>query len=171
MKVRNVKISTVFLSIVLMILGFIIIKNPSITFNILSKVVGLYAFFKGIMLLVMFFKLKDIYIVKANTSIVFGILLIIFGILFFTRPSVMATMLTYIISIWFIILSIVGFNFSVFYKNKNKYILNMILNLLLIFGSIVILFNPKAVSSSFSVLLGLLLIIDGAISILFTTST
>lgn len=171
MNVKNIKISTILLGIILTITGFFFLKNPTSSFIAMSKVLGVASIIKGIMLIVMFFKVREYFSIRAGTTLAAGILLIIFGGLFIYKPSVFAAIITYLLSIWFIMLSILGFNFSVFYKyNKALYILNIVLNILLIIGGVLILFNPSSVAISMSLLIGLLLIVDGISSVIWSLS-
>lgn len=171
MKVKNIKISTIVLGVLLTILGVLVIKDPQSSFLAMSKILGAASIIKGIMLIVMFFKIKEYFSIRAYSTLVGGILLIIFGVLFIYRPSVFAALITYLVSIWFIMVSILGFNLSVYYKsNKGLYILNIILNVFLIVGAVLVLFNPASVAISLSLLVGLMLIVDGIQSIVWAFS-
>lgn len=171
MKVKNIKISTIILGIILTITGIFVLKDPTNSFLAMSKILGVSSIVKGIMLIIMYFRIKEYFSISAGTTLVGGILLIIFGFIFINRPSVFAAIITYLVSIWFIMVSILGFNFSIFYKyNKGLYILNILLNILLVIGAVLVLFNPASVAVSMSILVGLMLIVDGIESIIWALS-
>lgn len=168
MNKKNIKLSINALNILLIFLGLILVFVPNISLIVSTKIIGISSVAKGLVMFIMYYKLKRYFSFGINTEIIIGFALVVFGISFIIRPNIFEIVLSYIVSIWFIILAMIGFNFSNMYKNdKSKYILNIILNSLLILGSIIILFNQNSSININPLLIGVLLILDGFRSLLF----
>lgn len=168
MNVKDMKISTVVLGIILVIVGIFMLRYPTNSFDVMSKALGIGSIIKGLMLVGMFFKRGAKLSLKGSVSLVLGILLTIFGLMFLINPGIFAKVITYIISFWFVIIAIIGLSFSRFYKDRKVlFILNIVASICLVIGAVLILFRPISVAISMSIIIGLVLVIDGIQSIVW----
>ena len=168
---KSVKTSTILLGILLVIAGFFMIAEPVESFLDMTLIIGICAIIKGIMLVVMYFRAKEHHQAIAVSSLLLGIVLVILGVIFIIKPIVFAAVVTYIISLWFMFTGIMGISSAKMYKDsKFYYVFNIILDILLIIGAVLILFNVLSAVFAASILLGTLFIIDGISSIVWACS-
>jgi len=149
--------------IVMILLSILVLTHPGSTISTLAAIVGIVAIVRGIMFFVDYNDTKDTSHGQATWYLFLGILLTVLGVLFLIGPEFILNIFVYIAAIWFIAEAIQNLVASSEYKEVGNYIysINMVLNILLLIGGIVLLLKPDIVWLSVSVILGILMLIAG----------
>ena len=96
---KRAGIISIITSIIFAILGFIMIKNPEGTINVISKVIGLIILLIGIEKIINYLLFNgngDLF----NYDLIYGIIAIIIGVLIMVYSSVFANIVGIVIGIW-----------------------------------------------------------------------
>lgn len=160
-------ILTILLSIIFILLGIIILRNPGISILAASLYLGIGLIARGIFSAIAYFRFND-YTEgwRKYFPIVYGILLVILGILFLANPGFTVTFITYLIALWFILEGVLGIYF---YSQLNitggRKVLGIILSLLILLGGIFMVFNPLSAIITLDLILGFTFIFQGILAL------
>ena len=152
-KELNVSIVT---SIIYILLGVVIMLNPGITINIVSRTVAILSIIYGIIISII--NIADI---KEEGNLIFGILLIVLGISLLIYPSSLSILISLGIGIWFISSSVNRIKFAVLLKDSKEFnwliiLCSAIITLLI---GIAFIFTPLASTVAVTTIGGILMII------------
>ncbi|MHC1772541.1 MAG: HdeD family acid-resistance protein [Flexilinea sp.] len=149
--------------IILIIGSVFALKDPTATFLTLAIMLGIAVIVRGLMLVITYYRIKDLNSFKLKVNLVIGILLIIVGIIFLFRPIFATNLFTYIVAVWFIVDAINNLIGVRLLKpfGSIPYFCSLILNILLLIGGIILLFNPLIVGLSIPLIIGVSLLVSG----------
>ncbi len=149
--------------ILLIISSVFALKDPAATFLTLTMLLGIAAIIRGLMLVITYYRTKDLNSFKLKINLVIGILLIIVGIIFLFKPVFAANIFAYMVAIWFIADAINNLMSVSLLKpfGTALFIFNIILNILLLISGIILLFNPLIVGLSIPLIIGVSLLVSG----------
>ncbi|HOV93913.1 MAG TPA: DUF308 domain-containing protein [Spirochaetales bacterium] len=160
--------------VVMFVGGILALANPGGTFAALEVMLGIVAFFEGIILILNYYKIKKYTGFKAKLGSWFGVVLVVLGLLLVLWPNGMATIFTYFIAIWFIVDAIKDLSLSWplrVHFSRSLYITTLVLNILVIVGGLVLLFNPGLMQATMGVIIGISLFLSGAWCALFAVNS
>lgn len=162
-KLKNRNIVSLLIGIILIVTSIFTFIKPVSTFLMLSYILGIVCMTKGIHFIYLYFKQRNEFKLRANTILVFGIILIVAGIIFVVKPIFANNIFTYLIAIWFIYDAIDNFISIGEIKDANPrlFILSIISNILILIGATIIIINPWITIVSLSIALGITLLISG----------
>ena len=106
---KNNNISLI-ISIVFVILGLFLFIKPDITIEIISYIKGASLIVLGVISIIKYFK-SDIGISTFSFDLVYGVLVIIAGVYFIVKPSLLEVLFPTILGIWIIINSVTHLRF------------------------------------------------------------
>lgn len=159
-----------FVGIILIVISIFVLKNPATTILTLTILFSIIAIARGIMLIVAYYRFKELTSFKLVMSLIIGILLVAIGIVFLAWPDLAARVFAYLVAIWFIadgINNLINSN-CVKPAGKGIYVLCIIFSILLVAGGIILLLHPLILSLSISLLIGLSLMVSGIEYIIFS---
>lgn len=158
--------------IILIAISIFVLRNPDITILTLTILFGIIAIVRGIMLIVAYYRFKELTSFKLVIGLIIGILLVAIGIVFLAWPDLAGRVFAYLVAIWFIFDSINHLINSNLVRpiGKSIYVLCIICSLLLLAGGIILLLNPEILGLSVTCLIGVSLIISGIDYIIFAFS-
>lgn len=93
-------------------------------------------------------------------QLLYGIVLLILGIIFLTNPSFLGSIVFYMVALWFIIDGVTGIFYGLKQSNSMKYF-NLILGILLVFFGVSIAIEPLRGLFTLNILLGMSIITNG----------
>jgi uncharacterized membrane protein HdeD (DUF308 family) len=163
-KTNWIDILTGFIMIIASIFAF---TNPNATITTLAMIAGIIIMLRGIVLIFDYIRLRKILSVMTamNTSftLVFGIILILFGSILLITPSFFITLFAVVIAIWCITDAIQGLALVHIYKeiHPGLFIFGIIFNLLLLTCGLMLVLKPIIAIFSLSFLLGCSLMLAG----------
>jgi uncharacterized membrane protein HdeD (DUF308 family) len=135
---------------------------------------GIVALFEGVMLILNYYKIKKYTGVKAKLGSWFGVVLVVLGLLLALWPSGMATIFTYFIAIWLIVDAVKDLSMSWPLRahfSRGLYVTTLVLNILMLVGGVVLLFNPSLMQATMGVIIGISLLLSGAWCALFAVNS
>lgn len=158
------------IGIFLVICSIFTFIRPITTFIVLAYIGGIVAIAKGVHLCYVYFKQREFKKVKSSVGLVIGVLLIILGIVFITKPMFVNRIFAYILAIWFIYDALKNYtSVSQFKKvDTQLFVVGLILNLLLLFGGFIIIFNYWIEFAGYETLVAISLLISGIIYAIFS---
>ena len=143
-------------SIVYIILGIIIFKNPETMLHSISIAIALLAIIYGlIMTIINMSKIED------STNLTFGILLIVVGISLLIYPNSLSILISLIIGIWFISSSVSRLRLAAMIKDTDEFNWKIILiiSIITLLIGISFVFTPLASAIALARITGVLMII------------
>lgn len=154
---------SLFLGIVLVVASIFAFRNPNATFLTLSAMLGGVAVIRGAMCLIRYFLIKDVTTFKDKLKLGLGIVLIALGIVLLFRPAFMETVIGIAVALFFIGDAVKNLLGAHVYRNIGGgfYIFNIVLDLVILVGGVLILFQPVAVGISISIVIGISMLISG----------
>lgn len=167
---RNYNWISFLVGVILVVGGIFALSNPDATYMTLAAILGIVIILCGIMLIASYYRLKEAFFVNDKVSLTLGIVLVIIGVFFLSRPVIAVSIFAYILAIWLILNGINHLTRSGSLKNFGRgiYTFITILNILLIIGAIILIFHPIILGLTIALIIGLLLLIYGTLFIFFT---
>lgn len=164
--------SMVFFSLGLILCGVLLLVYPLISFLTLYLVLGFTALFRGVMLVVTFFRSRGTSSTGRFSILMFGILLSLLGFGFLFAPALMTSIFAYLMAFWFIIDGASGLfrRKEVVSKGKGLYTFNIVMSIIVLFGGIALLFNPFIISVAIPIIIGVNAIILGISSLVMASA-
>lgn len=149
--------SVVFFSLGLILCGILLLFYPLISFLTLYLVLGFTALFRGVMLVVTFFRSRGTSSTGRFSILTLGVILSMIGVGFLFAPAFMTSIFAYIMAFWFIIDGAAGLfrRKEVQSQGKGLYTFNMIMSIIILIGGISLLFNPLIISVAIPVIIGI----------------
>lgn len=160
---KRAGIISIITSIIFAILGFIMIKNPEGTINVISKVIGLTILLIGIEKIISYLLFNgngDLF----NYDLIYGIIAIIIGVLIMVYSSVFANIVGIVIGIWIAYEAAIKMLLSLKLKNAgvSSWLVMLALSAITLLAGVFIVFNQ----SSIIVATGIVMIIYAVIDII-----
>lgn len=160
---KRAGIISIITSIIFAILGFIMIKNPEGTINVISKVIGLTILLIGIEKIISYLLFNgngDLF----NYDLIYGIIAIIIGVLIMVYSSVFANIVGIVIGIWIAYEAAIKMLLSLKLKNAgvSSWLVMLVLSAITLLAGVFIVFNQ----SSIIVATGIIMIIYAVIDII-----
>jgi len=170
---RKIEWTSLVMGIVLIVGGIFALANPAATFNTLEIMLGVVAIIEGVAMIVSYLKIRKYTGIKAKIGSVFGLVLVILGLVFLFWPSAVAEIFNYFIAIWFITDAIRNLAVSWPMRNLSKkvYWISLVLNLLVLAGGVALLFNPMLAGQATGVIIGLSLVFSGVWCVIFSVTS
>lgn len=158
--------------IIFIVTSVFVLKNPDITRLTLTILFGIIAIVRGIMLIAVYYKFKELTQFKLAINLSIGILFVAIGIVFLAWPDLAARVFAYLVAIGFIVEAINNLLNSDLVRPAGKgiYALCIISSILLLAGGIILILNPLIIGLSISLLIGLSLMLSGIDHIIFAFS-
>lgn len=156
-KVNNYIYSSIFTSIIFIILGIICIMKPDISFSVISNILIVIFLLNGIALLIIDYQVKFIFL----NNFLYGILSLVIGIILLVHPDTLKVILPSIIGIWFMISGLLSFRLCIYLKNESvtHMIITIIMSLISIICGITLMMRPTESTNILTMTLGITFII------------
>ncbi len=153
-------------AILTIILGFLFLANPFGAGETTAIFLGAFLLVDGVIFIVQYFVTKGHETGKSG-SLVAGVLMVLLGVFAFMNTGIMMDMIALIVSIFMLMAGIMSFDYS-FQMRKagvGGWVINLILAIIIIIGSICMLVNPfDAIETTF-LFIGMVLLMDGIFEI------
>ena len=161
--------SSIWSSIALVVLGFLLIFYSEVTIISISYVIGGILIAIGVIALIKYISNinKDI---KNEIDIVYGIGTIILGIIVICNPKAIASIIPFILGILIVINSTAKIDYSFkLRKNKNNlWISTLIVALVALICGVLLIFNPFAGAEFITKVIGIILVVYAVLDIVST---
>lgn len=152
--------SSIITSIIFMLLGIIILLFPKISLNVFCYFIAIIAIIIGIYLIL--FDIRNNEFFFSITINLFGIMLLLLGIIILVNPNFISILIPICLGIWFISGSVLKFKFTVILKDirsDNLWISSFLMTLLSVICGLTFIINPIKTSSFLTSILGFIIII------------
>ena len=158
-KINNYINLSILTSILFIVLGVTTMIFSKTMLNVLNYCLSIMTIISGIYLIILEIRTKN-NLITIDSSL-FGILLIVLGIIVFVHPNSVATLIPIGLGIWFIISSFAKLRFTSVLRNENTslWILTLFMNFLAIICGFIFIFNPLSSSTIITSTIGLLIVI------------
>lgn len=163
-KINNYIYSSIFISIIFLILGIICIINPSTSFDIISTIIMLGFIINGIVLIIIDYKINSIFVI----NFLYGILSLILGLVLLFHPDTLKVILPFGVGIWFMISGLTNIKFSMYIKEESigYMILTVIMSIISILCGFILILKPVESIEVLTITLGITLLINSISSII-----
>ena len=159
---RMFNLSIVF-SALLAILGVVMIIHPNVTLTTMSKILAVYVIIRGVCKVIIHFKESDIYL--PYDPLMPGIVSIIMGLILFTHPNYIETLVGILVGIWIVIESINDINISWKLRSTDApWLITLILGIVSLIAGIILLINPAESAEAVMIWSGIILLINSITS-------
>lgn len=156
-KIFNVSIVA---SVVIMVLGIFLFVQPDLIINMISIILGLIILIPGITSLVDYFKNKN------QTSLITGVVTMIIGFILIINTKLVASILPFILGIYFIINGINRLMYSIELKKQNvNNATSLFISLLIIICGILFMINPFGGALVITKVMGIFMILYSVLDI------
>lgn len=152
------KIVSIIIGLIILFLGFWILSRPFITLFSISIFLALAVLFRGLYLVYSFFRRKN-----EETKwgeLVSGGVFSVLGLVLLAYPGLSATIILYLLSLWFIIDGLSTIKQASLIGSNWKYVAYALSVLLVLFG-ISLIFEPIRAVFTLNILVGISIITDG----------
>ena len=161
--------SSIWSSIALVVLGFLLIFYSEVTIISISYVIGGILIAIGVIALIKYISNinKDI---KNEIDIVYGIGTIILGIIVISNPKAIASIIPFVLGVLIVINSTAKIDYSFrLKKNKNKlWISTLVVALVALVCGVLLIFNPFAGAEFITKIIGIILVVYAVLDIVST---
>lgn len=142
------------MSVVVGIMGIFFIFDSEFILNAISVIAGIFIIIPGVISIVEFLKEKK------NFNLIFGVISCIIGFIFIGSSKFVASILPFILGIYFAIMGVTKLQYShELKKNKIKsYYQSLIAGIIALVFGVIIMINPFNAAKTMTILLGLLMI-------------
>lgn len=163
---KDNKILPILLGIGIVIFGIFILNRPMATLLAIISYMAAAVLIKGAFILYGCYKsYKDVQYFS-KIELVYGVALVVLGIIFLSNPKFTSTLVFYIVAFWFIFDGIVGMFFATRRKTAIKWV-GIILGALLVFFGLSIAVEPLRALFALNLLIGLAIVTNGIQLIVF----
>ena len=163
--------SSIIISVLLIVLGFLLVFQSEATIITISYVIGAILVALGVLAIIKYFKNTN-NILKSELDIVYGIMTSILGIIIICNPKAIASIIPIIIGIGIIISSSNKLQYSLELKanGSTKWKTPMVLSIISTIFGVILLFNPFKGAVILMQIIGGIIIAYGAIDIVSSIS-
>ena len=161
---RNFTNSYICISVLAILLGFILILDPTMSMQTIGILIACYVILQGIILIAI--DINSRHFLIPYDGIISGVISIVVGIILLGKPKLLSTIMTIIIGVWFAISSINMMKMSLALKEgKTNWLWLLILSMIDLTISILMIFNPFETAISITVFVGIMIIVHALINI------
>lgn len=156
------RVSDMFLSICIFIIGICLLLWAETVTNLVSQVFGTLLILYGIYQLIIYFRSQD----KKVITLIYGIVFLIIGIVLVVRPTIVSEIISFIIGIYIIFMSIKNIGLALEFKDGPNYKLGVGLGIAEIILGVLCVVGKMLIPNIVLRFVGLLLVIYGIINII-----
>ena len=162
-KLKSIFNLSIIFSVLLAVLGVVMIIHPNVTLNTMCKILAVYVIIRGICKVFMHFKESDTYLLY--DPLIPGIVSIIMGLILFTHPNYIETLVGILVGIFIVIESINDINISwKLRKTEAPWLITLILGVISLIAGIVLLANPSDSADMVMIWSGIIILINSITS-------
>ena len=159
---RMFNLSIIF-SILLAVLGVVMIIHPNVTLNTMSKILAGYVIIRGICKVILHFKEIDNYM--PFNQLMPGIICIVVGLILFTHPNFIETLVGILVGIWIVTESLNDINIAwKLRKTDAPWLITLVLGMISLVAGIILLVNPTESADAVMIWSGTILLINSITS-------
>ncbi len=158
---KKLKRSAYFVSIVYIIMGLIMLLNPSFVRNAVNYIIGVVAILYGVVYCISLYQKKDTEL-YSKFDLLGGILCISFGLFLILNPDVLVSLIPFCsgVIIFMDAVTMIVRSFSLKRLHLSKWWINLIFSLVLLLFSIYIIVNAKSITDILIRIIGGILIFN-----------
>ena len=161
--------SSIWSSIALVVLGFLLIFYSEVTIISISYVIGGILIAIGVIALIKYISNinKDI---KNEIDIVYGIGTIILGIIVISNPKAIASIIPFVLGVLIVINSTakIDYSFRLKKNQNNLWISTLVVSLVALVCGVLLIFNPFAGAEFITKIIGIILVVYAVLDIIST---
>lgn len=163
-RLNNYIYSSIFLSIIFVIIGILFIAKPDISFEAVNIVFMSMFIINGIVLLILDFRSDTLFI----GNFMYGIVSLVLGIIFLMHPNALGMILPFMIGIWFLVSGLLNLKFSFYLKSESTgyMILSIIMAVISIACGVTLISKPLEGINLLTMSLGLIFIMYSVANII-----
>ena len=167
--INKLKRSAYFVSIIYIIIGLIMLLNPSFVRNAVNYIMGIIAILYGLVYLISMYQKRDVELFS-KFDLLGGILCISFGLFLIVNPEVLFSLIPFCAGVIIFMDSITLIYQSISLKRLDisKWWINLVISLIFLVFSIYIIVNAKEISDLLIRIIGAFLILDAITDFIIT---
>ena len=164
---KKLRVNAILNGVLTILMGLLFIIFPYSAGSIVVVIAGIAVLCIGIFDILRYFTAGG-YSYYVRGSLFMGVVKIVLGIFIFTHTDIMLALFSYVFSIFIIVSGVSSMENSVQLKQAglSGWLLTMVLSVLVTAAGIVMLFHPIGAASTASMLIGVILLADGATELL-----
>lgn len=154
-------------SIVYLVLGVFLVFRPEGTISVFSNIIGIFMMLAGGNSILKYFKTRELEGGFVRFELVYGIISIIAGFILILNPEAVASILPFILGVFFCVSGAVKLQYALDIKQANgqKWMWLLIIALLTIICGIVFILNPFKTAKMITRIIGIFLMIYSILDI------
>lgn len=162
-----ITIGSILLDVIFIALGIFLVINPELSTKVSGVLIGIGLIVVGLYAVIKYVLNMDTIAFIFTFELIFGILSIITGILLMANPLAIASFITIIIGVWFIISAVIKGSIALRFKryNEETWILNSVISILTVILGILLLTNPFSAYIVLSTYVGIMIIVYSSMDI------
>lgn len=140
-KFKSMYKTSIFFSIILIILGIFLLINASTTLIAISYVLGIFLIIYGLIPIIKYFINKD----NKNyleASFVLGVFFSLFGIIIMIKPTIISSIIPLLIGIWMLINGGIKLYYALTINKKTDSVSSIVISSLILLCGILLVCNP-----------------------------
>lgn len=159
--------TSLFLSILFVIIGLFLFIKPDTTISIISYIIGGFLVLVGIINVYKYFSSEKIYNVF-SFNLTYGVLLLVGGAFIIFDTSIFANIFNIVLGIWIIVNSVTKFQYGLVLKKVNNadWIYTLLVSLLTFLWGITLLINPFKSALTITQIIGVFIIVYAVLDII-----
>lgn len=167
MKTRKSEIPSIIVSLILLMIGFLLWTKSDTIIKLVSIILGIVLIVAGIVMLVRYWK-TDKKTVLSSFNFGYGIISMIAGTALILNPTIVGSLLPFVIGIWVIISSIMRLEGAFYLKQlgSTKWVTPLILAIMSLICGILCVFGPFLVANIIVQFIGIILMIYAIVDII-----
>lgn len=157
-KINNCFSFSIIFSILFIIIGLLCVLIPEMSFEVLSGIITGVFIANGIILMILDFYNKSVFI----NSFLYGILSLVIGIVLLLHPDTLKVLLPIGIGIWFLVSGLFNLKFALYLKDESKWylIITILMSLISIGCGFILIFKPVEAINVLVMTLGITIIVQ-----------
>lgn len=157
-KINNCFSFSIMFSILFIIIGLLCVFIPEMSFEVLSGIITGVFIVNGIILLILDFYNRSVFI----NSFFYGILSLVIGIVLVLHPDTLKVLLPIGIGIWFLVSGLFNLKFALYLKDESIWylIITILMSLISIGCGFVLIFKPVEAINVLVMTLGITIIVQ-----------
>lgn len=167
---KKMGLTSIITSLGFVILGLFITYNPNTTFKIISNVLGGVLIAYGVIKILEYLKIKDIYTIY-NSDLSLGVIAVLFGMVVIIGSNMIEAIIRVLIGIWIIYSGIMRLGIAIklqrFNSNNKIWIPVLIIAFAMLLCGIYIVSNPGAIMMTIGIIMVIYAVMDIIEEIIF----
>lgn len=167
--INKLKRSAYFVSIIYIIIGLIMLLNPTFVRNAVNYIMGIFAILYGVIYVITLYQKKDSD-AFSRFNLLGGILCVSFGLFLIVNPEVLFSLIPFCagVIIFMDSLTLIYQSISLKRLDVNRWWINLIISLVFLIFAVYIILNAKDISDILIRVIGCFLIIDAITDLVIT---